>query len=157
MPETDIRIDGLDAYIDKFTKSPDRLLERLRKQVLEDAETLAGMQRDNCVVDTGMLRESIQTFCEREGDVITAGTRTNNDHAVYVEFGTGPKGSAEGHPLDAELGVVRKTEGWVVNIPGVGFRYTEGQPAKPFMYPAMKNMEPVIKAHFGTAVQEVLR
>lgn len=157
MSKADIIIEGMDAYIDKLTKSPDRLIERVRQQALQDAEVLAGKQRDNCPVVTGMLRESIQTFCQSDGDSIEAGTRTKNDHAVYVEFGTGPQGSKEGHPLDAELGVVRKTEPWRVNIPGTGWRYTNGQPANPFMYHSMKEMEPIIKEHFGSAVKEVMK
>ncbi len=157
MSETNITMQGLGAYIDKFTKSPDKLIERLRMQALQDAEELAGEQRANCPTDTGMLRESIQTFLERDGDVIIAGTRTNNDHAVYVEFGTGPKGTEKGHPLDSELGIVRKTEGWTANLPGIGYRYLEGRAAFPFMYEAMKKMESKIKEHYGSAVKEVLK
>lgn len=157
MSKVDIIMDGLDAYIDKFTKSPDRLVERIRQQAMQDAETLAGKQREKCPVVTGMLRESIETFCQCGDDLVEAGTRTKNDHAAYVEFGTGPTGNEQGHPLDSELGVTRKTEPWKVNIPGVGVRYTSGQPAQPFMYPAMKEMEPVIKEHFGSSVKEVLK
>lgn len=157
MSKADITMAGLDAYIDKLTKSPDRFIERIRQQAMQDAEVLAGEQRKNCPAVTGMLRESIQTFCQRDGDVIEAGTRTKNDHAIYVEFGTGPTGDKNGHPLDSELGVTRKTEPWKVNIPGVGVRYTSGQPAQPFMYHAMKKMEPVIKEHFGSTVKEVFK
>lgn len=157
MSKADITMAGLDAYIDKLTKSPDRFIERIRQQAMQDAEVLAGKQREKCPVVTGMLRESIQTFCQCNGDVIEGGTRTKNDHAVYVEFGTGPTGDKNGHPLDSELGVTRKTEPWKVNIPGVGVRYTSGQPAQPFMYPAMKEMEPVIKEHFGSTVKEVFK
>lgn len=157
MSETNITIDGLDAYIDKFSKSPDALIERIRKQALQDAEVLAGKQRSNCPEISGMLRESIQTFLQKDGDVIEAGTRTNNPYAVYVEFGTGPTGDIKGHPLDTELGIVRKTEPWKVNIPGTGIRYTYGQAANPFMYNAMEEMKPLIQEHFGSAVKEVFR
>lgn len=157
MSKADISIEGIDAYIDKFTKSPDKLIEHIRQQAMQDAEVLAGKQRLNCPAVTGMLRESIETFCRCDGDVIEAGTRTRNDYAVYVEFGTGPRGSKKGHELDSELGIVRKTEPWKVKIPGVGVRYTKGQAATPFMYPAMKEMEDIINQHFGSAVKEVLR
>lgn len=157
MSKADITMEGLDAYFDKLTKSPDKLIERIRQQALQDAEVLAGKQRLNCPARTGMLRESIETFCQRDGDTIEAGTRTRNPYAVYVEFGTGPIGSKKGHPLDSELGVARKTEAWKVNIPGVGVRYTQGQPATAFMYYAMKEMEPIIKEHFGSSAKEVLR
>ena len=157
MSETNIIINGFNNYIDKFSKFPDKLIEKIRKQALKDAELLAGEQRSNCPAVSSGLRESIQSFVEGDGDVIIAGTRTNNDHAVYVEFGTGPTGSKKGHPLDAELGIARKTQPWKVYIPGTGVRYTSGQPSNPFMYNAMKRMEPLIKEHFGSLVKEVLR
>ncbi len=157
MSETDITIEGMEAYMDKLTKSPDRLIEHILQQAMQDAEMLAVKQRINCPAVTGMLRESIEAFCNREGDVIEAGTRTGNEHAALVELGTGPRGSEKGHPLDSELGVVRKSEPWRVNILGIGVRYTGGQPAAPFMYPAIKEMEKTIKLHFGSAVREVLR
>lgn len=157
MSKADIAIEGFDSYLDKISSSPDRLIEQIKKQAMQDAEVLAGKQRSNCPVVTGMLKESISTFCQQNDDVIEAGTRTKNDHAVYVEFGTGPTGTEKGHPLDSELGIIRKTEPWKVNIPGVGVRYTSGQPATPFMYPAMREMEETIKKHFGSAVKEVLK
>ena len=157
MPETDISMQGLDAYIDKFTKSPEKLIENIRKKALKLSEDLAGKQRMNCPVETGALRESIETFLERDGDTITAGTRTNNEYALYVEMGTGPAGDRNGHPLDKELGVVRKTEKWKVHVPGVGYRYTEGQAAQPFMYTGMKEMESEITNELGSAVTEVFK
>lgn len=157
MSKLDTDISGLNEYIKKLEQSTDKLIETVKKQAMQDAEVLAGKQRANCPVVTGELRESIQSYCVLQGDIIEAGTRTNCEHAVYVEFGTGPVGSKNGHPLDSELGVVRKADSWKVNIPGVGYRYTEGQPANPFMYRGIKEMEETIKEHFGSAVKEVMK
>ncbi len=74
--------------------------------------------------------------------------KVTSDHAVFVEFGTGPVGSANPHPLG---GVNYKGEGWWTKADGkdmatmYGWQpiiledgniiyYTEGQPARPFMY-----------------------
>lgn len=154
MSETDIIIEGMGAYMDKLTKSPDRLIEHILQQATQDAELLAVKQRVN---SSDMLRDSIEVFCNREGDVIEAGTRAGHKYAAFVELGTGPRGSEKGHSLDSEPGVVRNSQWQSGNIPGIGVSYTGGQRAAPFMYPAIKEMEETIKLHFGSAVREVLR
>ena len=136
MSKAGITIEGIDAYMDKLTKSPDRLIEHIRQQAMQDAEVLAGEQRLNCSAVIGMLRESIETFCQREGDVVEAGTRIRNENAAFAELGAGP----------------RKAD-----MPDNGVNNTSAQPATPFMYPAMKKMEETIKLHFRSAVKEVLR
>lgn len=81
--------------------------------------------------------------------------RVTNEHAAFVEFGTGPRGSASPHPNG---GVSYKGEGWFTKADGkdmammYGWQpivlgngdiiyYTEGQPAKPFMYETAKELE----------------
>lgn len=120
------------------------------------SEILAGDARKACPVDTSNLRNSIEGFTEESKGTIAGGAVTVNEYAAYVEFGTGPTGTQTGgHPLDAELGVVRKTEPWLAVIPDVGPRYVSGQAANPYMYTAMKQNESEIIRDFGTAVKEV--
>ncbi|MDE6752773.1 MAG: HK97 gp10 family phage protein [Eubacterium sp.] len=146
----DVTMQGMDAVISKISNSPKRLHDTVLQKAREKAEKMVGIQKENCPVDTSILRESIHSFVEDNGDVISAGSRTNTSYAAYVEFGTGqagdtetPKGyKAPGHPLDSELGIVRKTK-W------------EGHKAQPFMYPGMKEVEPEIKEELGLSVQEV--
>lgn len=81
--------------------------------------------------------------------------RVTNDHAAFIEFGTGPRGSASPHPMG---GGSYKSEGWYTKADGkpmdaiYGWTpiqlengdviyYTEGQPAKPFMYETAKQLE----------------
>jgi hypothetical protein len=76
--------------------------------------------------------------------------KVTSDHAVFVEFGTGPQGSASPHPKPTN-GAGYKSEGWWTKADGkdmatmYGWQpivlengdiiyYTEGQPARPFMY-----------------------
>lgn len=140
--------------IDSWQKGLDKALVTA---VRARSEILAGDARKACPVDTGDLRNSIEGFTEESKGTITGGAVTTNDHAAYVEFGTGPTGTQTGgHPLDAELGVVRKTEPWLAVIPDVGPRYVHGQPANPFMYTAMKQNEKDIIKEFGASVKEVL-
>ena len=140
--------------IDSWQKGLDKALVTAVRAL---SEILAGDARAACPVDTGDLRNSIEGFTEVEKDSISGGAVTTNDHAAYVEFGTGPTGTESGgHPLDGELGIVRKTEPWLAVIPDVGPRYVHGQPANPFMYTAMKQNEKEIVEKFGTSVKEVL-
>ena len=75
--ETNIEIEKLSAYAKTLQRTADHLLDNLERQMLQDAEDMAGRQRSNCPEDTGLLRESIAAFCERDGDRVTAGSRTN--------------------------------------------------------------------------------
>lgn len=152
MANFDVTMQGIDAVINKISNSPDYLHDIVLKKAREKAEKMVGIQKENCPVDTSILRESIHSFVEDNGDVISAGSATSESYAAYVEFGTGQKGDTEtpkgyespGHPLDDELGIVRKTE-W------------SGHVAQPFMYPGMKAVEPEIKEELGLSVQEVFR
>ena len=155
--ETNIEIEKLGAYAKTPQRTADHLLDNLERQMLQDAEDMAGRQRSNCPEDTGLLRESIAAFCERDGDRVTAGSRTNMQYAAYVEFGTGPVGDEKGTPLDSELGIVRKHEPWTAYIPGYGFRRLKGRLPALFMYNGMQEMQPVIAEHYGTAIQEAIK
>ena len=146
---------GVDAILDKIGNSPQYLHDVVLQKIRENSEKMAGIQKENCPFDTSMLRESIHTFVEDNGDVISGGSRSNISYAAYVEFGTGQNGDTKkplgvkdydgtGHPLDDELGITRKTE-WA------------GQRAQPFMYPGMKAVEGDVQRDFGSAVEEVFK
>jgi hypothetical protein len=91
--------------------------------------------------------------------------RVDDEHAVFFEFGTGPKGANEPHPLGGSY----KGEGWYTRADGkpmdelYGWKaypgedgvyfFTEGQAAKPFMYETalkIRDMFPkIVKEVFG--------
>lgn len=144
MDKFDVTMQGIDTLIKKIQNSPEALHDTVIRKSREKAEKMVGIQKENCPVDTSILRESIHSFVEDNGDIISAGSKTNTFYATFVEFGTGQAGDANSHPLDEELGIVRKTE-W------------KGQKAQPFMYPGMKEVEPEIKEELGLSVQEVFK
>lgn len=148
---------SFEVFNDKIESWQKGLDKALLTAVKARSEILAGDARAACPVDTGNLRNSIEGFTEEGKNTITGGAVTVSDHAAYVEFGTGPTGTESGgHPLDGELGIVRKTEPWLAVIPDVGPRYVHGQAANPFMYTAMKQNEPEIIKEFGGTLKEVL-
>lgn len=166
-----MKITGLDSLLKQIDKSPGRMTSELEKRARRMATKLAGAARAGVPVDEGHLRNSIQGFAQRDGDDVTAGARTNYDVAIYHEFGTGPVGEARNHPLAAELGITHVSEGWVYQSEKVaaargeeyikdvkgGHVYTEGVPARAFMYNAGVALEDEIMEEFGAAVTEVFK
>ena len=93
------------------------------------------------------LRGSIYTQVQQEAHAVIGSVYTNKEYAAYVEFGTGPVGQANHAGISPAVPVAYVQEGWVWPDVDGGFHYTEGQPAQPFMYPALKTMEDhVVKA-----------
>lgn len=114
----------------------------------------------------GSLKQSIFTNIYEDGDSVIGECYANNDHAVFVEFGTGPVGQENHVNTSPDYDPVYSQTGWM--IPGdamdpdaaeqyglgiargkngevIGY-YTNGQPAQPFMYPALKdNQDEVLK------------
>lgn len=161
-----------DVLSDKLSSLSDRLDKNLSVKVKAMSEKIAGDARKNCPVDTGGLRNSIEGFTEEKGNELSGGAVTTHENAAYVEFGTGPTGTAKRHPLDDELGVTRKTRPWLGKIPitpeneskfkaltdkekeqGFAWRFVSGQEPIPFMYRAMKENEDEILKEFASAVK----
>jgi len=92
-------------------------------------------------VSSGELRGSIHTKVEQDAKSTIGSVYTNKNYAAYVEFGTGPVGQANHLGISPQVPVAYTQEGWVWPDKEGGFHYTEGQPAQPFMYPALKSME----------------
>lgn len=119
----------------------------------------------NCPGNHGELRNSIMAGLEINSTGVKGIVYTNAEHAAYVEFGTGKKGaqSHAGISPDATPVYTSKPAWWIhegddaksiskkdadmYHMPriedenGEAFRRTEGQPAHPFMYPALKDNE----------------
>jgi HK97 gp10 family phage protein len=127
-------------------------------------------------VNHGELRQSIMTSVERTDGGITATCYTNKSYAAYVEFGTGPKGQDSHQGISPNVQPAYTQEGWWFpgnNIApadadryhwpkstdknGNTYYYTKGQAAQPFMYPALKNNEDVIRANLAEAVRKSIR
>lgn len=132
----------------------------------------------NCPIDTGELQQDIAA--DVEGDSIRAiGTCwTNKAYAPYVEFGTGPKGQADYagispdvtpvytqspwwiHESQVDRRVAEKYRWFYIDTPEGRFYQCTGQPAHPFMYPALHDNEDKIlsnmTASFRAEIGKVL-
>lgn len=161
---------------EKISSLPEHLEKNLETTVKARAVILAGDARKNCPVDTGDLRNSIEDFVEVGKGEISGGAVTTHQNAAFVEFGTGPTGTAVGHPLESKLGITRKTEPWLSKVPvtsenealfsslsekekeqGFAWRFVHGQEPIPFMYRAMEENRDDILEEFGAAVKEAIK
>ena len=91
-----------------------------------------------CPVDTGQLRNSIMTDSFTMNDKTYGEVYTNCEHGVYVEFGTGQRGSETNQNEEVE-GITYRAD-W------------KGQVAQPFMYPAYKNTYKDVIITFGKEI-----
>lgn len=148
----------------------------IRKQVGEAIAYVRSVAVRRCPVNDGELRQSIFISVKNESDVVQGICFTNKDYAPYVEFGTGPKGQAQhtgiypnANPVYTqspwwihESQVNKETAekyGWFsIDTPQGRFYQCTGQPAQPFMYPALKDSEDKIlkdmRASFEVELKE---
>lgn len=108
-------------------------------------------------VSSGELRGSIRTKVEQDAEATIGVVYTNKEYAPYVEFGTGPIGASNHSDISPNVAVAYTQNGWVWPDTDGGFHATEGQPAQPFMYPALKTMESHITKTIAFDLQTNIR
>lgn len=135
------------------------------KAVKKQAEAVRGVAVKLCpvysgpwsFVPRGELRGSIYTKAEQEADAVTGTVYTDAPQAAFVEFGTGPVGQADHAGISPNVPVAYTQEQWVWADEEGGFHTTGGQPAQPFMYPALKSMEKQVVRAIGNDLREGIR
>lgn len=134
--------------------------ENTDEVLLKSVKKATGFVRDDArlrvSVNTGDLRRSIFDDLQRTNEGVLGKVSTNSDHAMYVEFGTGPNGEEEHEGISPEVNPQYSQRGWIIpakamsketaelyglgivekNGEMIGYR-TNGQPARPFLYPAL--------------------
>ena len=165
-------------------KSLERKLKQLSEYGLEKAiangiQTVRSTAVLLCPVDNGELRQSIMTMVESRGGKVTGTCYTDKAYAIYVEFGTGPKGQQDHAGISPDVAVAYSQSPWWIHESQVDpetarkyrwhsirtdagiFYQSYGQPAQPFMYPALKNNEKKladgIRGDFQAAVRKALK
>lgn len=128
-----------------------------------------------CPVNHGELRQSIKTKVEATEGVVMGTVYTNNKHAAFVEFGTGPVGQDNHEGISPEVNPVYSQSGWwfpgdkitpqdaakyhwpsMTTDDGKTLYFTQGQPAQPFMYSALKGIEDIVCMNLkATLVAEI--
>ena len=113
----------------EFEDHSEEVLEEMENTVTRVLETCGlvaeGYAKRLAPVDTGSLRNSISHKVDTGGGVVYIGT--NVEYAVYVEMGTG-KYVDGGRPTP-----------WLYQDDNWNWHWTAGNPAKPFLAPAVKD------------------
>jgi HK97 gp10 family phage protein len=121
------------------------------------------------------LKGSIRASVKDKDTQVEGKVYTNLEYAPFVEFGTGIKGDGT-YPYDIEgLSLTYKGEPWYIPVSEIDeataekyhfqrvhgkdtdFYVCYGQPAQPYMYPALKNNEKAILTMFKSGVKTKLK
>lgn len=134
----------------------------------------------NCPADTGYLRQSIYLDMNDYGDRQVAEVYTPVRYARYVEFGTGMKGAANHAGISPDVTPTYTMHPWYIHESQIDPRVAEkyhfhkvkskngevfyecyGQPAQPFLYPALHDNESaimnILKGGYELAIRKVIR
>lgn len=153
-------VKGLDKLMQKYGRLAEAAAgDAMKKAVGASAKMIQAEAKLLCPVDHGELRGSIRTqVMEQDGRTMGA-VYTNKAYAQYVEFGTGPKGEANHSGISPQVTPTYSRSPWWIHESQIDkeaaekyhwffieteqgrFYQCTGQPAQPFLYPALKNNE----------------
>lgn len=146
----------------------ERLVGQQTKRIQAEAKLL-------CSVQDGELRNSIKSMTESMDDRVMGTIYTNKSYAMYVEMGTGLKGAANHagispvanpsytmspwwiHESQIDKKVAEEYHWFYLDTPDGRFYQCTGQPAHPFMYPALKYNEDKVVERMEKALKRELR
>lgn len=148
-----ITIKGIEVVTTKLTKIANA--KGVEEAINKATELVQGQAKALVPVNTGNLRGSIHPKVIKQGQTIKGKVYTNVSYAPYVEFGTGSTGNGS-YPYSGEVDVklsYSSKESWVYTPDGgETFYRTSGQVAQPYMYPALKRNEKLIKQMISNAI-----
>lgn len=145
----------------KGLNSTKRRMEQLANLKVEEAVKKAttfiqGQAKE--LAPYSSVKQSIHMKVDGEGSEIVGTVYTNLSYAPFVEFGTGSVGNGTYTYLVKGLSLKYKDEGWIYTADGgETFYYTEGQVAKPYMYPAFNSGKKYAKEVLKTEIQSQIK
>lgn len=146
--------------IEDYKADLERRVRLLLKRLTDEGVKIAKAKVvEHGIIHDTKLTNSINGFVMDNKGFI----RVDDEHAVFFEFGTGPVGASNPHPLGGSY----KGEGWYTQADGKpmdtlygwkplgdtddAYYFTEGQSAKPFMYETALRL----RDEFPSIVKEV--
>ena len=165
--------DRLADKMDRLGRIPDEIL---MAGVARQITRVSDAARMLCPGHSGELRQSIKTRTEAVEGAVRGTCYTAKSYAAYVEFGTGPNGQENHKGISPAITPAYVQHGWMIpakamsreeaeeyglgvvekNGKVIGY-LTNGQQARPFMYPALKDQEEDIVAALGKDIQKKVR
>lgn len=175
-----IEIKGLDRLKSKLSALPKVLDEAVNSATYEITELVRSAAElrlsSSMKYSSGELIGSLKTEVVENADGNIVGrVWSDKAHAIYREFGTGPNGEASVKDLPEGINPVYTQTRWFIpaeevgidlneiyrmpkiTIQGKEFYITSGQPARPFLYPSLKEILPQMPEIYKEHVQKKLR
>ena len=166
-----------DTGLGKLTIQLDKISEAVESgQFLKDAGMFVqSAAKLNAPAFSGYLRDNIFVDYTEDEDGKTAEVYTSVSYAPYVELGTGPKGAMEHEGISPEVTPAYTMHPWwihesqvdkevaemyhwfYIDTPDGRFYKCSGQPALPFMYPALKDNENEVLDIIRDGINKVMR
>lgn len=166
-------IRGLDKVLALFQR---RQMTDVESSVGKAIRLVQASAKANAPVHDGTLRNSILTKVTTEhhifkSDVVRGTCFVTAGYGAFVEFGTGPRGAANHEGISPDVAVAYTMDPWWIHesqlAPGTGETYgwfyidtpkgrfyrCSGQPAQPYLYPALKNNEDEIKQIIASSLR----
>lgn len=134
-------IKGLDSLSKKLNALGGNAEKTVRRTMGDATQFVRDNAKLRCPVDTGQLGQSINKKVEEKQGKMVGTVYTNSDHATYVEFGTGQRGEETNTNTDVN---VSYRQDW------------SGMAAQPYLYPALKDNQELIKEKFIVDLQRAI-
>lgn len=169
--------DGIEG-MDRLFKKLDELGNiDLSEGVREATQAVQVHAKANCPEDTAQLVNSIQCMYRDNpyAGEYTGIVYTNLPYAGFVEFGTGPRGQEAHAGISPNVAVSYTQKSWWIHesqidaqtaeyykwfsikTPEGRFYLCTGQPAHPYMYPALKDYEDEVVDIISKSIEEQIR
>lgn len=162
---------GADSLIAKCRKLASKQVgeDIVRRAVLNACKNVVQAEAKlRAPANEGELRNSIKVRVKMEGDRAIGEVFTNSDHGSYVELGTGPKGQASHSGISPDVNVSYRSSPWYVHEDQINvgpyhfqkmgeFYKMYGQPAQPYLYPALKDNQERVSNNISNYVSRNLK
>ena len=162
---------GADSLIAKCRKLASKQVgdDIVRRAVLNACKNVVQAEAKlRAPANEGELRNSIKVRVKMEDDRAIGEVFTNSDHGAYVELGTGPKGQASHSGISPDVSVSYRSSPWYVHEDQINvgpyhfqkmgeFYKMYGQPAQPYLYPALKDNQERVSNNISNYVNRKLK
>lgn len=165
-------IDGIDELLARINKLEHISMLRPVGKAISFVQEQA---KAGCLSASGELRESIFVAIKQQETNVTGTCYSNKKYAPYVELGTGPKGQEQHESISPNITVSYSQSPWWIHESQIDKELAEkyhwffidtedgrfyqctGQPARPFMYPALKDHEDDVTEIIYNDIREQLK
>lgn len=137
-----VKMEGINSIIKDLDKKGKSIVPAIKKGLTKTTNQCKAKAKENCPVDTGLLRESIHSEIKEKYNQVEGEVSTNIEYAPYVEFGTGRIGKESNKNVEVD---VSYRADW------------QGQSAQPYMYPAYTDTREKLTPNIEKEMKKILK